>query len=283
MKKLFILSCLIFFIQDFLFAQKVGIGTTTPNAALEVKSTTNGFLPPRLTIAQRDSISNPSEGLEIWNTDCGELQVFNGYVWTNMIGGTACANYVPIPSVTICNQIWMTKNLDVSKYRNGDPIPQVTDATQWGNLSTGAWCWYNNDSATYATTYGKLYNWYAVNDTRGLAPPGWHVPSDAEWTTLSTCLGGIAVTGGKMKEVGTIHWITPNTGADNSSGFTGLPGGSRYYSGPFLDLGYYGNFWSSTEIATVNGSIHYLSYGDGFLNGGSSVKKYGYSVRCLRD
>src|ERR1035437_4904310 len=132
---------------------------------------------------------------------------------------------VSIPSVTICTQSWMLKNLDVSTYRNGDLIPEVTDGSAWSALTAGAWCWYNNDSATNASTYGKLYNWYAVNDPRGLAPTGWHVPSDAEWTTLSTCLGGNAVAGGAMKETGTTHWTSPNTGATNSSGFTGLPGG----------------------------------------------------------
>ena len=107
-----------------------------------------------------------------------------------------------IPSITICNQVWMLKNLDVSTYRNGDPIPQVTDPTTWVGLTTGAWCYYNNDPANGAI-YGKLYNWYAVNDPRGLAPTGWHVPSDAEWTELSTCLDAISPTGnvgGKMKE-----------------------------------------------------------------------------------
>src|ERR1035437_8570614 len=133
---------------------------------------------------------------------------------------------VSIPSVTICTQVWMLKNLDVSTYRNGDLIPKVTTTTAWDALTTGAWRWCNNDPAM-GVIYGKLYNWYVVNDPRGLAPTGWHVPSDAEWTTLSTCLGGYAVAGGAMKETGTTHWTSPNTGATNSSGFTGLPGGGR--------------------------------------------------------
>src|ERR1035437_3981549 len=126
---------------------------------------------------------------------------------------------VSIPSVTICSQIWMLKNLDVSTYRNGDAIPQVTDSIQWVNLTTGAWCYYNNNSAN-GPVYGKLYNWYAVNDPRGLAPVGWHVPSHAEWTELSICLYAISPTGnvgGKMKSTGTIEaatglWYAPNTG-----------------------------------------------------------------------
>src|SRR5665647_2153473 len=145
---------------------------------------------------------------------------------------------VSIPSVTICTQVWMLKNLDVSTYRNGDLIPEVTDQTAWATLTTGAWCYNNNDPAV-GVIYGKLYNWYAVNDPRGLAPTGWHVPSDAEWTTLSTCLGGDAVAGGAKKETGTTHWTSPNTGATNSSGFTALPGGLRDRTGPFYNVAKY--------------------------------------------
>src|SRR5436190_23369500 len=135
-------------------------------------------------------------------------------------------------SVTICDQVWMIKNLDVSTYRNGDPIPEVTDPSQWAGLTTGAWCYYENNSAN-GTIYGKLYNWYAVNDPRGLAPLGWHVPSDEELTTLTSCLGGVFVAGGTMKETGTTHWLAPNTEATNSSGWTGLPGGYRNEFGSF--------------------------------------------------
>jgi uncharacterized protein (TIGR02145 family) len=116
--------------------------------------------------------------------------------------------------VKICNSTWMKSNLMVSKYRNGDVIPQVSDPTQWANLTTGAWCYYTNDTAN-GPIYGKLYNWYAVIDSRGLAPIGWHVPSDLEFTTLSNCLGGEPIAGGKMKA--TNLWDSPNTGANNSS------------------------------------------------------------------
>src|ERR1035437_5597261 len=158
---------------------------------------------------------------------------------------------VSIPSVTICSQIWMLNNLEVTTYRNGDPIPQVTDSIQWVNLTTGAWCYYNNNSAN-GPVYGKLYNWYAVNDPRGVAPAGWHVPSDAEWTTLSTCLGGDLIAGGPMKETGTTHWTYANSGATNSSGFTGLPGGYRTNVGTFNVVGSAGGWWSSTEATTSN-------------------------------
>jgi uncharacterized protein (TIGR02145 family) len=200
----------------------------------------------------------------------------------------------PIAKITICDQTWMVKNLDVDHYRNGDPIPQVTDETEWRNLTTGAWCWYRNDSTRYSATYGKLYNWYAVNDPRGLAPEGWHVPSDADWTTLITCLGGNEVAGGKMKSVGTIEdgtglWLAPNTDATNSSGFTGLPGGYRVGSiyvqyTDFDHIAINGLWWVSTgqpdgadfvELDNNTGSI--------FRNDPSIFKTYGFSVRCLRD
>ncbi len=190
-----------------------------------------------------------------------------------------------IPSVTICNQVWMSKNLEVSKYRNGDDIPQVTDAATWVSLTTGAWCYYNNDPATGAI-YGKLYNWFAVNDPRGLAPAGWHVASDLEWTTLTECLGGSSVAGGKMKEIGTAHWMTPNADATNSSGFTALPAGLRGWDDGGLFNGLTNNttWWSSTEasadrawdrgLTTYNGLIFRFDPDD---------KNVGFSVRCIKD
>ncbi|MFZ4415018.1 MAG: fibrobacter succinogenes major paralogous domain-containing protein [Bacteroidales bacterium] len=262
----------------------IGIGTTAPStsAVLDINSTTQGFLPPRLTISQRNSIINPSIGLVIFCTECDELEVYNGTIWKSMMGTAACVS-ASLPSVKICNQIWMTKNLDVNKYRNGDNIPQVTDPSVWASLTIGAWCWYNNDSATYASTYGKLYNWHAVNDPRGLSPQGWHIPSEAEWSTLSTCLGGDEVAGGKMKEAGTTHWISPNTGADNSSGFAGLPGAFRQANGSFSDIYNYGHWWSITEFDTTFTWFRYLSYNNANLFSYYNLKSTGFSVRCVRD
>ena len=201
------------------------------------------------------------------------------------------ANVAPLPNVTIGTQIWSSTNLDVTTYRDGTPIPQVTDPTQWTNLTTGAWCYYNNDPAN-GTIYGKLYNWYAVagiHDTdpstpnKILAPQGWHVPSDAEWTTLRTFLGGESVAGGKMKSTGTSLWLPPNTEATNSSGFTGLPAGARYDNGAFDGIGASGFWWSSSEANTSNAWSHYLYYYDGYAFRYFYNKFYGFSVRCLRN
>jgi uncharacterized protein (TIGR02145 family) len=159
----------------------------------------------------------------------------------------------------------------------------VTSNTEWVALTTGAYCYYNNDSATYAATYGKLYNWYAVNDPRGLAPEGWHIPTYLEWTTLTTCLGGSSVAGGPMKEIGTTHWTTPNTAATNLSGFTGLPGGWRNDTGAFSSIGNLGFWWSSSHYDTSLIWIRYLWYNSAELDSGGVFKFSGISVRCLKD
>ena len=152
-------------------------------------------------------------------------------------------------TIVIGNQTWMAENLRTTKYRDGSPIPNVTEITAWGNLTTGAYCNYNNTtSADTIATYGRLYNWYAAIDSRNIAPTGWHVPNDAEWETLIYYLGGYSVVGGKMKETGTTHWISPNTGATNESGFTALPSGLRlgYIYGTFDNMGVLGIYLSST-------------------------------------
>lgn len=185
-------------------------------------------------------------------------------------------------TVAIGNQIWMQKNLNVSKYSNGDDIPEVTDAAEWSNLTTGAWCYYENNTAN-GTIYGKLYNWYALNDPRGLAPDGFHIPSDAEWTNLITFLGGEDVAGGKMKA--TTGWTLPNFGATNSSGFTALPGGCRLDNGTFQSIDTSGFWWSSSIVETDVTSAYnrYLNYGTTLISGIPNNKKNGFSVRCIKD
>jgi uncharacterized protein (TIGR02145 family) len=183
--------------------------------------------------------------------------------------------------VKIGTQVWTKENLNVTKYRNGDVIPQVTDPNQWANLTTGAWCYYNNDPANGAI-YGKLYNWYAVNDPRGFAPEGWHVPSDVEWTTLATYLGGDNVAGGKMKEIGTVHWPSPNSGATNSSGFTALPGG-YLPNNTFYDIAQHGYWWSSSEQNSTTAWYRTVFSGNTLTVRNTIAKVSGFSIRCIKD
>jgi uncharacterized protein (TIGR02145 family) len=185
-------------------------------------------------------------------------------------------------TVTIGTQVWMVENLKATKYNDDTSIPLVTDATDWQNLSTPAYCWYNNDAANYKATYGALYNWYTVN-TGNLCPTGWHVPSDAEWTTLTTYLGGEDVAGGKLKEIGTTHWNYPNTDATNESGFTALPGGNRFFNGTFGDTGAGGYWWSSTEHSASFSWYRYMYFALGFVDRDYYGKESGISVRCVKD
>ena len=187
-------------------------------------------------------------------------------------------------TVTIGTQVWMAENLKVTHYRNGDPIPNVTDNVAWEGLNTGAYCEYAND-ANNVTTYGRLYNWFAINDSREIAPTGWHVPSVAEFQTLIDYLGGWQVAGGKMKETGTIHWVSPNTGATNESGFTALPGSGRFPNpNPWSNLGWYARFWSTTE--SVSGfALSLTLYKDspGVANNDEYFSFDGFSVRCVKN
>lgn len=185
-------------------------------------------------------------------------------------------------TIKIGTQKWMAANLNIARYRNGDKIPQVKNPAAWETLTSGAWCYYNNDPANGAI-YGKLYNWYAVNDPRGLAPIGYHIPSDAEWNTLSTFLGGSLIAGGKMKESGVAHWDDPNVDATNSSNFTGLPGGGRNSFGTFNSIFSLGCWWSSTEEDINYALVRFLTSSDGAIGNGGRYKYFGFSVRCVKD
>ena len=187
-------------------------------------------------------------------------------------------------TVTIGNQVWMKENLKVSKYRNGDSLISIKYGLSdsiWAITTNGAYAINYNDPAMN-TIYGKLYNWYAVADSRCLCPVGWHVPSDAEWSTLENFLGGDSLAGGKMKEVSPL-WASPNTGATNSSGFSALPGGLRVFFGRLYFEGRYGYWWSSTENSSTDAFGRFLSYESGFFFRNPDPKESGFSVRCLKD
>lgn len=187
-----------------------------------------------------------------------------------------------IPTVAIGTQAWTNKNLDVTTYRNGDVIPEVTDPTQWKNLKTGAWCYYNNNASNNAT-YGKLYNWYAVNDPRGLAPEGFHIPTSDEWMLLINYLGGNTVAGGKLKEMGTTNWNSPNKDATNSSGFTAVGTGNRTDLGNFTQFKNSATFWTSSLFYDDFSFLYSINYNSAGANRNNSLKTYGIAVRCIAD
>ncbi len=208
------------------------------------------------------------------------------------------------PTITIGAQVWMAENLRTTKYRDGSNIPVVTNNTQWANnwnpntTTLPMMSWYNNDQTTYtANKFGALYNWYAINPAtngnKNVCPTGWHIPSDAEWNVLianldpayNPTVSGVQSTtaGGKMKSTGTQYWLSPNTGATNSSVFSGLPGGQRGSVGAFSGIGNFGYWWSSTGSSTFNAWYRSLSYANGSVNRNDSGKPGGFSVRCVRD
>jgi uncharacterized protein (TIGR02145 family) len=183
-------------------------------------------------------------------------------------------------TVTIGTQVWAAANLNVNVFRNGDSIPEARTPQEWvaaGESGKPAWCYYNNDPAS-GLKYGKLYNWYAVNDPRGLEPDGWALSSDADWAELAYYSGGQKVAGTKMKT--TSGWSEGNNGT-NESGFTGLPGGYRIENGTFLNQGSIGTWWSSTGSNSRSAIDHYLAQ-SGSLGRSSSPMQRGESVRCIK-
>jgi len=185
-------------------------------------------------------------------------------------------------TVTIGTQVWLVENLKVTRYRNGDSIPNITNNTQWGNLTIGAYGDYDN-TPSISATYGKYYNWYAVKDSRNIAPVGWHVATDAEWIKLLSYLGNEYVAGGKLKEADTTHWLSPNTGATNETGFTALPGGFRYTDGKSYYIGSFGYWWGTTEYDTDNVYGWMMDSESSIVGSFPCTKAHGMSVRCVRD
>jgi uncharacterized protein (TIGR02145 family) len=186
-------------------------------------------------------------------------------------------------TVTIGNQVWMGENLRTTKFSNNDPIAMVLDSAQWPVQAAAAYCYYNNDSS-FVNPYGNLYNWYTVNDARNVCPTGYHVPTAAEWADMVSFLGGETVAGGKLKEQGFSHWLSPNTGADNSSNFTALPSGWRANNnGVYENLGYMCYLWASTLQTADDADIILLGHDSPACYASNSVKLTGLPIRCLQN
>lgn len=199
-------------------------------------------------------------------SDCGTIADADGNVYN---------------TVQIGNQCWMQENLKTTKFSDGTDIPLITDDATWAGLSTPAYCWYNND-VSYKNLYGGLYNWFTVN-AGNVCPAGWHVPTEAEYNNLMAFLGGSDIAGGKLKEAGTAHWQSPNTGATNQFCFSALPGGKRGYQGTFRELGTGGKWWTSDEYSDDNAFEYAMVYLFEYVVLPAMGKKDGNSIRCIKN
>ena len=222
-----------------------------------------------------------------------DFQGFDGNNWVSLTSGNSTSATGTIitdidgnkyHTVKIGTQIWMRENLRTSRYNDGTPIEERTIKTEWASASTdsvGAFCWYQNNHII-DFIYGKLYNWYAVDEGK-LCPNGWHVPSEPELDILINVLGGTSIAGGKMKETGLLHWTSPNDGATNESGFTGLPGGIRGDLGGFTQLSDRGYWWTSNETSGNKGRFFLMIHDGDQVSKFQDVKGIGFSVRCLKN
>jgi uncharacterized protein (TIGR02145 family) len=258
------------------------------------------------TAAMLLNYRNNGNGLPTSGNSLGDMLYWNGSAWVKLSAGstgkvlkinggipewanadfncglaTTDVDLNIYNTVQIGQQCWMKENLKTSRYRNGDLIP-IVGSSSWGGLMTGGRDWYSGDSTAYEYPYGNLYNWYAVADSRGLCPTGWQVPTDAEWTILTTNLGGESVAGGRLKSTSSSYWGSTNTNADNLTGFSALPGGERSTGGSNVNIGNAASFWSATDNGS-NAWFRYLRYNDGIVSRGSFDKAYGASVRCLKN
>lgn len=274
-----------------------------PSAMLDVKSSDKGFLPPRMSTAQIYAISSPAEGLLVYNTDLKKIQVFDGTNWISQ-GVFVCGEQITdidgniYNTVLIGTQCWMAENLRATQYQNGTAIPNVTDQTAWSVLTSGAYAWFQNN-ISWKDSYGAVYNWYATVDPNGLCPDGWHVPTDSDWTAMTTAIGGTSSPHGN--ELKSCRQVSSPLGGDcNTSthprwnynathygtddyGFSAFPTGPRTYLGTFGAIGTIGYWWSSTEFSSSNGYYRAMPYNEGHVSVSDYNKKQGFSIRCVRD
>jgi len=301
MKKVKLFFMVVFITANCMLTAQVAVTTdgSSPDssAMLDVKSTGKGFLLPR--VASVDSVSNPATGLMVFDENTKCMRFYNGAVWSACMAFSCGNGLVDLrdgksyATVLIGTQCWMAESLNI-----GTMINNPGDQTDNGTLEK--YC-YDNIAAN-CDTFGGLYQWNEMmqyvhtEGTQGICPPGWHIPTDAEWKTLEMHLGmtqveadnsgwrGTHNEGGKLKEIGTTHWLVPNTGATNSSGFTALPGGYCLSDGSFNNLGNSGNWWSSTEYSGSYAWCRGLYYNTDQANRNYSLSKpNGFSVRCIKD
>ena len=247
----------------------------------------NGTFEATETIKVGHNFNSAQPGTIRFNPNTNDFEGWNGSYWLSLTrtmqegGGVTDINGFTYRTVIIGTQEWMAQNLRVLSYNDGNAIASTPNNTDWSNLTTGGWSQYNNDPSN-GSTYGLLYNWYAV-DTGNLCPSGWHVPSKSEYNMLANALGGVQNAGSKMKEIGIAHWISPNSAATNESGFTALPGGRRLSSGSFSSLTTAAYFWASGTQFAGNGDHHLITSSNNDLFGSNVAYNTGQSVRCVRN
>jgi uncharacterized protein (TIGR02145 family) len=265
----------------------IGIENADNSSILELNSNSKGLLIPRMTANQRISITLPASGRLVFQTDePSGFYFYEGTKWVGLADSESLSGCIDFdgnayPTMFIGNHQWMAESLRVTHFQNGEAIPNITDGMLWSNLTSGAYCWYENNQVTNAK-FGALYNWFAVYDNRKLCPAGWHVPSDQEWYSLAVLLGGENIAWGKLKSVNDV-WQDPNLDATNISGFSGLPSGSRQNTGEFFYLGYHLFSWTATETSYNLARYRWLRYDNSQLNQGVAGKTNGFSVRCVKD
>jgi uncharacterized protein (TIGR02145 family) len=308
MKRSVLIILLSFAGYSFSLAQ-VGINTdgTSPNssAMLDVKSTSKGLLPPRMTTSQRNAVSSPVAGLIVFNTDTKTLDIYSGTSWVQLVPanlGWSCGQRFldtrdnqSYKTVLIGTHCWLAQNLNIGIRVDGSQ-------NQTNNLTIEKYCYENQESI--CDIYGGLYQWnefmnYTSSSNSnpsgrpGICPTGWHMPSDAEWCQLEIFLDATVIcettgwrgtdAGGKMKEAGTSHWQSPNTGATNSSGITALPGGYCTNNAVFVNQILTGVFWGATETSSLNALYRYLDYTNVKITRNNIDKEYAFSARCVKD
>lgn len=298
MKRIFTLSVVMATCFAIGIAQSsVGINTDAPDAsaALDIVSADKGMLMPRLDSTGRMAIANPAHGLMVFDISTNSFWFYTPEGWDEILSkadvdatmlqmqGVKDIDNNVYETVQIGNQIWMAENLRVSRYNDGSPIPLITAGSTWSSITTPGYCWYENGP----TDYGALYNWWAVDQFstggKNVCPVGWHVPSEAEWATLSGQLGGDPVAGGKMKETGIANWYQPNAQASNESGFHALPSGFRFSNGAFFGERFNCGFWSSTQFFLTDAWSRLLEYHNDDLVKFASEKDTGLAIRCVKD
>jgi len=253
------------------------IYTQAQNAKLEVDG----------AVRVGDYTNPPKKGMIRYNSENNTFEGWNGLFWAPLtayekLGTVSDGTGNTYQTVFIGEQEWMAENLRTTKYSNGDNILHVTNGGEWANLNVGAWSWYENDSS-YDQPHGKLYNWFAVDDSRGLCPPGWRLPSFSDWQNLQAYVGE-TTSGGEFKEAGTDFWNNPNAGATNASGFTALGSGIRSKQGNFSGFGDFGNWWSSTSDDFIFDAWYFQIFaGIPFSRISATGKEAGMSIRCMRN